>query len=164
MAISTLHRIDRITGPIALSEISSTKWGTGIRSMIETPAGHTSPMFRSNQSQEPTIEFTCHEISTLLDTLTTPAGIAISSTPLVTYFKKASTTGNVARATTSHSKLTVNLGCLYWTSINLSHNARAEATCMIQTAYDGTNNPLVYATSVALSGNVSGSEYYTLGP
>lgn len=164
MAISTLHRIDRITGPIALNEISSTKWGTGIKSMIETPAGHTSPMFRSNQSQEPTVEFTCHEIGTLLDTLTTASGIAISSTPLVTYFKKASTTGNVARATAQHSTITVNLGCLYWNSINLQHNSRAEATCTIQTAYDGTNDPLVYATGVALSGNITGSEYFTLGP
>ena len=163
MTISTLHRLDKITGPLALTQISQMKWDAGIKSMIEYPAGHTDPMFRANQEQKPLIEFTCADLATLLGTVTL-AGLAISGTPLVTYFKKATTTGNVARATLSHRKITVNLGFLHWTRLSLPHNGRGEASCILTAVYDGTNDPFVYAGSQALSGNLTATEYFGAGP
>ncbi len=163
MSISTLHRLDKITGPLALTEISQMKWDAGIKSMIEFPAGHTDPMFRANQEQKPLVSFSCHDLATLLGTVSL-AGLAISSTPLVTYFKKASTTGNVARATTQHRKITVNLGFLHWSRISLPHNGRGDASCVLTAIYDGTNDPFVYAGSSALSGNLTATEYFGAGP
>lgn len=163
MTISTLHRLDKITGPLALTQISQMKWDAGIKSMIEYPAGHTDAMFRANQEQKPLVSFTCSDLATLLGTVTL-SGLAISSTPLVTYFKKATTTGNVARATTQHRKITVNLGFLHWSSISLPHNGRGEASCVLTASYDGTNDPFVYAGSSALSGNLTATEYFGAGP
>lgn len=163
MAISTLHRLDKITGPLALTQITQTKWSAGIKSMVEYPAGHTDPMFRANQEQKPLVEFTCSDLASLLATVSL-SGLAVSGTPLVTYFKKASTTGNVARATTQHRKITVNLGFLHWTNISLPHNGRADAKCVLTAAYDGTNEPFVYAGSQALSGNLTATEYFGAGP
>ena len=163
MTISTLHRLDKITGPLALTQISQMKWDAGIKSMIEYPSGHTDPMFRANQEQKPLVSFSCSDLATLLGAVTL-AGLAISATPLVTYFKKANTTGNIARATTSHRKITVNLGFLHWTSLSLPHNGRGEASCVLTAAYDGTNDPFVYAGSSALSGNLTATEYFGAGP
>lgn len=163
MAISTIHRLDRITGPLSLSEITQQKWSAGIKSMVEFPAGHTDPMFRANQSQQPVIEFTTPELANLLATVGL-AGLAISGTPLVTHFKKATTTGNVARGTASHRTVAVNLGILHWTRISLPHNGRADANCVITAAYDGTNFPFVFTGSQALSGNLIATEYFGAGP
>lgn len=164
MTITTLHRLDRITGPIALSQITQGKWSAGIKSMIEYPGGHTDPMFRANQSQQPTIDFTTSELATLLATVTL-AGLAITSgSPLVTWFKKASTTGNVARASAVHRKITVNLAILHWSKITLPHNGRGDASCIITAGYDGTNEPFVYAGTTALSGNLTATEFFGAGP
>lgn len=164
MAISTIHRLDKVTGPVALSEITQSKISAGISSMIETPAGHIHPMFRANKDQKPVIEFSTPQLSTLLGTVTL-AGTAISGTPLVSWVKKATTTGSVARATTSHSKVTVNLGILHLASLSLPHNGRAEARCIVTAGYDGTNDPLVITNgSVALSGNLTATEYFCAGP
>ena len=164
MAISTIHRLDKITGPVALTEITSSKISAGIASMIETPSGHVHPMFRANKDQKPVIEFSTPELETLLTATTGLTGLSISGTPLVSWIKKANATGNIARATTSHSKVTVNLGILHVASISLPHNGRAECRGIVTTSYDGTNDPLVYATSVALSGNITGTEYFCAGP
>jgi len=163
MAISTLHRIDKITGPVSLSEITNSKISAGITSMIETPAGHINPMFRSTQDQKPVIEFTTPQLSTLFGAVGF-AGAAISGTPLVTWIKKANTIGSIARATTSHSKVTVNLGIFHIASLSLPHNGRGEARCMVTACFDGTNDPLVYANSSALSGNLTATEYFCAGP
>lgn len=163
MAISTLYRLDKITGPVALSEVTQRKINSGIKSMIETPAGHTHPMFRSNQEQMPVIEFGTPELATLLAAAPLMGGV-ISGTPLVAWLKKASTGSNVARATTQHAKVTVNLGFFHWTSISLPSNGRGEANCVVTASYDGTNDPLVYATGVALSGNLTATEYFCGGP
>lgn len=163
MAISTLYRLDKVTGAVALSEVTQRKISSGIKSMIESPAGHTHPMFRSNQEQKPVIEFSTPEISTLL-TAAPLIGVQVTSTPLVVWLKKANATGNVARATTQHAKITVNLGYLHWSRLSLPSNGRGEASCIVTSCFDGTNDPLVYATSTALSGNVTATEYFSGGP
>lgn len=165
MAISTIHRLDRITGPVALSEINSSKITAGIKSMVETPAGHIHPMFRANQEQKPVIEFSTPQLTTFLTATTGLTGYSISSTPLVMWIKKANAIGNIARATTSHSKVTVNLGILHCASISLPHNGRAECKGIVTASYDGTNDPLVSSHgNVALSGNLTAPEYFCAGP
>lgn len=163
MAISTIHRLDKITGPLALTEINSSKISAGLSTMVETPAGHIHPMFRANKEQKPVVEFSTPQLTTLLTTVTLE-GLEILSTPLVTWIKKANALGNVARATASHSKVTVNLGVLHLASISLPHNGRGEARCIVTTAYDGVNDPLVHGGSTALSGNLTATEYFTCGP
>ena len=165
MAISTIHRLDKITGPVALSEINSSKISAGIKSMVETPAGHIHPMFRANQDQKPVIEFSTPQLVTFLTATTGLTGYSISGTPLVSWIKKANNIGSVARATTSHSKITVNLGILHCASISLPHNGRAECRGIVTAGYDGTNDPLVSSHgNVALSGNLTATEYFCAGP
>ena len=164
MAISTIHRLDKITGPVALTEINSSKISAGIATMMETPAGHLHPMFRANKDQKPVVEFSTPQLATFLTATTGVTGYAIISTPLVVWIKKANNVGNIARATASHSKITVNLGILHCASISLPHNGRAECRGIVTASYDGTNDPLVYANSTALNGNLTATEYFCAGP
>lgn len=164
MAISTIHRLDKITGPVALSEITSKKISAGIASMVETPAGHIHPMFRANKDQKPVIEFSTPQLVTFLTATTGLTGLSISGTPLIAWIKKANNIGSIARATTSHSKVTVNLGVMHCASISLPHNGRGEARGLVTVSYDGSNDPLVFAGSSALSGNLTATEYFCAGP
>lgn len=163
MAVSTLYRLDKILLPssVNIDQISSATWTAGIESILEYPAGHIHPLFRANAKQNPSIEFTTHQLSTLLAVV----GVAGASTAAInTYFKRASATGNVARATTSHQRLAINSSVIYWSQIRLMHNAPSEATCTIQCNYDGSNEPFVYTGSVALSGTQSAAEIFGAGP
>lgn len=164
MSISTLHRLDKIVFPssVVIDHMSNQRWNAGIESMLEHPAGHIYPMFRANQRQRPTIEFSTPQLSILLAACGV-GGAAMGATS--TYFKKATTTGSVARATTEHSRIVINSLILYWTQIRLPHNGKAEVQCVIAANYDGSNLPFVFTGgSVALAGNLSAGEFFGLGP
>lgn len=163
MSISTIHRLDRLLLPssVAIDEIRNARWNAGIQSLLERPAGHVHPMFRANQSQKPTLEFATNQLSTLLAVVGV-GGASLAATQ--SYFKLANTTGNVARATTSHKRITINSSVIYWTSIRLSHNGAGEANCVIACNWDGTNDPFVYTGGVALNGNPTSGEWFGAGP
>lgn len=163
MAISTIHRLDKVAFPSSVNfvEVTNMKWNAGIEMMLERPAGHIYPMFAANQKQKATIEFTTPQIETVLGAMTV-GGAAFGA--ISTYFKAASTTGSVARATLGHKRVVVNSSIGYWSSIRLPHNGRAEASVMIAANYDGSNNPFVYTGSIALAGNITATEYFGAGP
>ena len=83
MAISTIHRLDKITGPLALSELTQMKWSAGIKSMIEYPAGHTHPFFRANQDEQP--ELSCHGLKSVQLFLSVIESIAEYNLSLFTF-------------------------------------------------------------------------------
>ena len=163
MAINTLHRLDKIVfaGPSTLNEISSSRISAGIESMLEHPAGHVWPMFRANMRQRPTIEGSTPQLATFL-ALCNAGGVALGASTF--YLKKATTTGSVARATTGHKRIVVNSLVLHWTQIRLPHNGKGEAQFIVTANYDGTNAPFVYTGSIALTGNLTATEYFGAGP
>ena len=118
-------------------------------------------MFRANQHQKPMVSFTTTQLDVLLGAVG-PGGAAVGA--ISTYFKLAATTGNVARATTSHQKVAISQSCVYWTNIRLTDKGMGEAQVIIVCIYDGTNDPFVYTGSVALAGTLVAGNFFGAGP
>lgn len=163
MPQTTIHKLDRVIWPstVEFSMIKSSRWGSGIQSLIERPAGHVHPMFRTNIEQKPIFEFVTPEIGVLLGACGV-GGASLGS--CATYFKKASATSNDSRASTTHQKITIASSVAYWPTIRLPHNGQGEATVIQTAVYDGTNDPFVYAGSQALSGNLAAGSHFGAGP
>lgn len=163
MSIDTLHKLDKLVLPstVELTQIRSARWQAGITSLLEYPAGHVHPMFRANLEQKPVLEMVTPEIDVVLGAIGV-GGAAFGS--IASYFKLAAQTGAVARATTSHQKVTIASSYGHWTTITLPHNGQGEATVMFTAVYDGSNNPFVYAGSQALSGNLAAGTHFGAGP
>ena len=163
MAISTLHKLDKLVFPssVEIGQLRSARWGAGINSLLERPAGHPYPMFRTNLEQKPVMEFTTPEIDVILNSI----GVGGASFgAIVTYFKKTAATGSDARASATHRKITINSSYGHWTTLNLPHNGQGEINVTLTAVYDGTNNPFVYAGSSALSGNLGAGTHFGAGP
>lgn len=163
MSVSTIHRLDKIVFPSSfeITQLSNQRWNAGIDDILQYPAGHTHPMFVANKGQKPAVEFTTTQLGALLAAIGV-GGASFGS--INTYFKLGSATGNVARATTSHMRVAIASSVGYWSSVRLQHNAEGEANVMIAANFDGTNDPFVYTGSVALSGNLTATQFYGAGP
>jgi hypothetical protein len=118
-------------------------------------------MFQGVQSIKPALEFTTPELDVLLAAIGV-GGASIGST--ATYLKAASVTGTVARATTSHLKVTITSSVGYWSQIRLPHQGTGQATVMLVANYDGTNDPFIYTGSQTLSGNLGVGTFFGAGP
>lgn len=164
MPVNTIHKIDKIVFPssVEFSQLTNTDVQGGIQMLKVRPAGHPHVMFVANQKQEPVINFTTNELSTLLGTVGV-GGAAIGNSSYV-YYKKAAETGSVARATTEHHRLVIAEMLAHWSTIRLPHNGNGEADVVLAPNFDGTNDPVVYGGSVALSGNLSAAQNFGAGP
>jgi hypothetical protein len=164
MPVSTIHKIDKIVLPssVEFSQVVSSDVSAGIQALKVRPPGHPHVMFSANQKSEPGIQFTTQELTTLLDSISV-GGAAVGNSSYV-YYKLATETGAVARATASHHRLVIAEMLAYWNSITLPHNGSGEAQVMLVPNFDGTNAPIVYAGSVALSGNLTVSQLFGAGP
>lgn len=163
MSISTLHKLDKIVLPssVEFNVLRNQRWTAGIESLIERPAGHVHPMFRATLSQKPVLEFSTPELGVLLGAIGV-GGAAVGS--VATFFKKAAVTGNDARNSGTHRKITIASSCGYWTNLRLPHNAAGEAQVVLTAVYDGTNAPFAYAGSQNLSGNLAQGSFFGAGP
>ncbi len=163
MAIGTIYKCDKVVLPssVEFSQVRSSRWMGNVQSISERPAGHPHPMFQGVQSIKPAFEFTTPELDVLLAAIGVGGASVGSST---TYFKAGAATGSVARATTSHKKVVITSSVGYWTQIRLPHNGIGEATVMLQAIYDGSNDPFITTSSVALSGNLGVGTYFGAGP
>lgn len=159
----TLHKLDKIIlpGPVALSQISNGAFNANTEFIKGRPAGHPTPLFNASSDQKPTLEFSTTQLASLLGVIG-PSGAGLAA--ITGYLKKAAAAGSVARATEEHISLVVNESVAFWSTITLPHNGEAEAQVTVQCVYDGTNEPIVYTGSVALSGNLSAAEYFGVGP
>lgn len=164
MSVSTIHRIDRIvssTPSLALSQIVSQSAQTNNQQLRESAPGHVHPLFTAVQEQKPTFNFQTSELDTLLAAVGI-GGATVANADL--YQKLATTTGSVARATTSHARLRIAEGVIYWTSIRMAHNQVATADVIVAANYDGSNNPIAASGTVALSGNLTDALKFGVGP
>lgn len=164
MGIDTIHKIDKIVLPssVEFSQLTNTDAAAGIQMLKVRPAGHPHVMFVANQKQEPVINFTTNELETLLGAVGV-GGAAVGNTSYV-YYKLATETGSVARATTSHHRLGIAELLAYWSTIRLPHNGQGEADVSLAPVFDGTNDPVVYGGSIALPGNLSAAQNFGAGP
>lgn len=163
MAISTLRKLDKIVFPaFEISNITNMAWNGAIETMLSRPAGHVSPLFRGSLSQNAQIAFSTRDIGTIIGSV--PENGLNLTADTTTYFKLATATGAAARAASSHAKIVVAEGVLFWTTIRLPHNGGGTIDCVLAARYDGTNEPFVYTGSLALSGNLTDALHFGAGP
>lgn len=157
-----LHGI--INSSLMLSQISNARAVTGIDQLVGYGAGLPFPLFAGNLGQRPGYTFECSQVKDILDA----AGLTIvnltgANTDFL--FKAATNLGvRVADATTSHIRFRSAQAGLYPMRLRVGHRQEAYLECRICMPYDGSNEPIVPAGSVALSGTPSGSVHWVQGP
>lgn len=159
----TMYKLDKILLPssVSIDQLDDVEWSPGTEYMIENAAGQHHAQFVAVREQRPAVNFTSTQLEALLGVLGAN-GASLGST--ATYLKKMATIAPTARATAEHILLTIASSVGYWSTITLPHNGRATLRGTLQAAYNGTNEPIVYAGSTALNGNLAADEYFGAGP
>lgn len=164
MSISTnnVRRLDKIILPGGtFTQLSDVSWDSVIQDMMEHPAGEIAPTFQGNESEKPVVNFTTSQLDVALSQIGT---IGAAPGAVDTYFKVANKTGNVARANTVHDLIRLNDALLYLESFRLPHQGVGTARVILVALYNGTNNPFVYSTGVALVSTMAANDFWGAGP
>lgn len=132
-----------------------------------TSAGEISPSFIYFATAEPTISGSVSDFGTAISAGLTPtlalAGGSASVSTLAVYGTQVSNLGSVA-GSSSHFTTTVSLGVMILRSIRASQGQKASAQVEVHAIWDGTNDPLLYATNASLPSDCVLGYQYTLGP
>lgn len=166
MAVATahvLHGINCASPSAFISQISNARASSGIDVLVAKAAGFPEPLFTGNQHQEPGITFDSTQISTILGiTGLTIGSLAAGNTDL--FFKKLTyLASREADASTVHTRLRMAEAFLLCNRISAGHRQEAVAQCRIGALWDGTNEPLVPAGSLALAGTPTSAEHFFAG-
>lgn len=159
-----LHGINSASPSAFISQISNARASSGINALVAKAAGFPEPLFVGNEHQEPGITFDSTQISTILGiTGLTIGSLADGNTDL--YFKKLTyLASREADASTVHTRLRMAEAFLLCNRITAGHRQEATAQCRIGAIYDGTNEPIVPAGSLALAGTPTSAEHFFAGP
>lgn len=167
MSISTvdvLHGV--VNSSTFLSQISNSRVSPQMQMLLAQSAGLPYSVFVGNQATNPDVTFDCTQVKTILDltgALTSIVDLSGGNTDL--HFKSVTDLGRrLADATTGHKRFRMAQAFLSLQSITAGHNREASASVRIGTTYDGSNNPLVPAGSLALAGTPSSAEHFVAGP
>jgi len=142
---------------------------TAIQNALRSADGDVDPTYVTVMNQSPRISFTTTYLATTLavssDAFMT-AGLKIDSDGdddgSEFWFRKC-TEGGTRETGASHIKLTVNEGLLLPRTITATQGQPATLALDTIITYDGSNDPIVLATSSSLEGTTGVSELYTLG-
>lgn len=152
-------------GPI--TQITECSPAFNLEDLELTSAGQTSPQFTGAHQAKHDLNFSCREIATVLGACDVEAIMKdFSSDNVDLYYKRGSSSGlRVADATASHLRGRMeDNAVLVWESIRVRQGETAEIRARLFPIWDGTNVPLVFTGSVALSGTSAAAEAFTLGP
>jgi hypothetical protein len=146
-----------------ISQFTSCDVSPVVESLLVHAAGQVNPQFVAAMGISPEIRFGSTQLKTILDlTGVTVDDLSGANTDL--WFKAAADQGNrVASASTAHHRYRAAQALLEVQSISAGHRSLATANCRLILGYDGTNVPLVYAGSTALSGTPTAAENFVLG-
>lgn len=162
--ISTRFKLDKLVigSSFTLGTINSVQANFNTEVLTNYPAGHIAPMCIANLSQRPQFNVTTPDLATTLAAVPVN-GLATTSDSYL-YQKKATDTGSVARATTTHTRYVVSVVTVYWSTITLPNNGEGTVQLMVNPVWDGTNDIIVMGSAVALSGNLACDARYGCGP
>lgn len=102
----------------------------------------------------PTISFSSTDLAALVtfNSASSPTGAAQGATDSVVYLRKMEhDAATYSDASTQHLSFTIDDGKIYCTGFSGSDTGDTMSNIMIQTAFDGTNAPIVVAAGVAIS-------------
>lgn len=136
--------------------------------LVAFASGHPEPLFVGKRKQTMDIPFTTRAVGTLLSTIAAggnPYCIDLSASPVDLFYRKGKPLGMVYDlGDTEHHRLRVTKGFLYWQRIRAQHRQDATIQCRLLPLFDGTNNPILSAGTVALGTTPAIAEEYTVGP
>lgn len=165
MAVATLDVLHGIqTASDFISQITSATVSPQIQTLVSTPAGLPWPMFAGNLGQNPDITFESNQIKTILD-LTGIDIVDLSGGNTDLLFKRTkSLASREADATTVHTRLRAAQAALVVNQLSAGHQSEASVSCRLVLPWDGSNEPIVPAGTVALTGAVPiAAEHYLAG-
>lgn len=165
MSVSTVHVLDKIEiGGWAsdIDVVTSFRQSPQVQSRIVNPSGHTQPMYTGGERQTPRITFTTPQIDVVL----AACGLTgyATATDSYVYYKKATETGSTARASLAHKRFAVSQVFVFWDNLQLPDSGQATVDVTIVPVWDGSNEPIVPAGSLALSGNLAAGNEFQCGP
>ena len=168
MAVSTINVLHGINTPSSFySQITESRVNTGIEMLSGMGAGFPQPLFKAVQSQNADVTFTTSQLATLFVDCTSANMFAddLSGGNTDLHLKKATNFGiREADAGLLHERFRMAQAYLVAQSVSAPHNAEATAQCRLLPTYDGTNEPIVPAGSLALAGTASSAEHFGGGP
>lgn len=161
----TYHKLDKVIlngGAFEFNVIGNVRVTSDIRQLLDYPAGHPHPMFTANQETKPAIAFSTPEIDTVWANIGS-GGLAVTNASYL-YFKNSTEVGIPSRVASTHRRYNVPKCLVYWTNVRAQHNGKGEADVVITTAYDGSNDPIILDSGVALSGSLAAGSFFGAGP
>lgn len=160
-AAEVLHGI--VNNTTFISQITSAAVSPAVEAFIANAAGQVNPQFAAAMGISPEVRFSSPQLKTILDlTGVSVADLSANNTDL--FFKAMADQGSrVSSASSAHHRWRAAQALMEVQSISAGHRSVASATCRIILGYDGTNVPLVYAGSQALSGTPTANENFVAG-
>jgi hypothetical protein len=163
-AVYVLHGV--VNSGTFISQIENARPITGNELITPQSAGLPFPLFTAVMGTNPAVPMDTTQVKTILDStgaLTSIVDLTGGNVDL--YFKAMADFGRrTADASLAHLRMRMSQAFMTLDRISAGHNSLATASCRIGTTYDGTNNPLVPAGNVALSGTPTHAEHYVAGP
>lgn len=161
-SVDLLHGI--VNDSVFISQFTAQSVSPGIEAMVAHAAGQVHPQFAANMGQKIEIRFTTTQVKSVLDLVSSTGIYDLSANNTDLFFKVAADQGTrTASASAAHHRFRAAQGFLILERITAGHRSEAQAQCRIICAYDGTNSPLVYAGSTALSGTPTSAEHFVVG-
>lgn len=164
MSVSSLHVLHGLNTPSNFySDVVDMTPKNTTEQLIQFAAGHPQPLFIAQKSIKPTLEFTTHQVHTLINECGL-TGVDLSAGNLDLYYRKVDDLGTrIAAATAGHLRYRAMTAFLQIQRITAGHRKEAQAMAKAILLWDGTNAPLVPAGSTALAGTSAVPAIFTLG-
>lgn len=152
------------TGSFSLSQIKSSRCAPQTEQIVGRSAGAVDVLFRSIAKQEPMFSLTTTQLATVLGSVGL-YGADLSGGNTDLELKKGTAYGTrVAIATTEHERLRIAKAFCCWSKISARHQEEATLDLDVYAVYDGSNEPIVPAGSVAATVTAAYAEAFTCGP
>jgi hypothetical protein len=166
MPVAAVFRGDKlvVASSFTLQFLDTLSVSPGIQNMIERASGEQYPGFVATDKTASMMTGTTPQLATILGAVGVGGLLVSGNTDF--YHKATTAVANVARATASHHRIRAAAAIVYWTKITLPNQGRGTVEFMVCPAYDGSNEPLVYAGGVALSGSIDATAgaFFQCGP
>lgn len=149
---------------MVITQLEDAAAGNAFNELIGMSAGHHYPLFTGILENKPEFTFRSSQLRTLMNGIPLFA-LDLSGGNTDLEWRQAVDLGaRVAIAAVSHIRTRMTQGLIYMQSLSAQQGQVAQYQGRIAVTWDGTNNPLVPAASVAISATPQAAEQFTLGP
>jgi hypothetical protein len=162
MTVARMHGIYAVKlGATVLGAVGRRGIRTGSEVRQEATSGEVYARFQALYAQNPMAEFGTKAIAAALAACGLTGTALTSGAPFIAYSQKQ-TEGGTRTSGSNHRTWTINEGLMYPRRIVCEHQGDATIEYQVLATYDGTNEPVVVADSVALPATTD-AERFTIG-